>query len=160
VLAVVQQPEATDAGRKLRGRGVAPRAFTASAHRDAGIWVLPMGESGSGSGRPGQPSRRVRSNGPSRLTAWPAVLSQDGMVSRPEPGLSLAEGWRRSGLTVFELWLIDFAMGGDAPGLELEAYLYDVLHPSREHNPIAQALNSQFRNSGPCYLVGYLPEPR
>jgi hypothetical protein len=109
-----------------------PRAFTAGAHCARRVWVLLMAGSSSGSGRPPTPQRpcSARSDAPGYRTPWPAVGYQDGLVSRPEPGPSLVEAWRQSGLTVFELWLVYFAMGGDAPGLEIEAYRYGGLHPT------------------------------
>ena len=47
----------------------------------------------------------------------------------PDPDLSLAEGMRLSHLTALQLWLAYFAVGGDGSELEVEAYVYGVLHP-------------------------------
>ena len=45
-------------------------------------------------------------------------------------------------MSFFALWLSYFALGGDADGLGLDAYVHGALRPDdRQHDVIARALN-------------------
>ena len=77
-------------------------------------------------------------------------------MTGPEPGLSLADGMSRSGMTFDELWLRQLAVGGDAASLEVEAYVLGLLVPDpHQHNLIAQALNECFIDHGGDHPVDY-----
>ena len=55
-----------------------------------------------------------------------------------------------------ELWLRYFELGGMSTGLQLEAYLYGALEPSRhDHDVIAHALNERFVELGGNHPVPY-----
>ena len=55
-----------------------------------------------------------------------------------------------------ELWLRYFELGGMSTGLQLEAYLYGALRPSRhDHDLIAHALNERFVELGGNHPVPY-----
>jgi hypothetical protein len=63
---------------------------------------------------------------------------------------------RRADLSHGELWLRYFALGGMSTGLQLEAYLYGALRPSRQdHDIIAHALNERFVEMGGNHPVPY-----
>ena len=52
-----------------------------------------------------------------------------------------------------DLWLRYFDLGGMSTGLQLEAYLYGALRPSRhDHDIIAHALNERFVELGGNHL--------
>jgi hypothetical protein len=71
-------------------------------------------------------------------------------------GLSLIQGFRRSGLDLTELWLRQVAVGGIAGELELEAYLCAALLPDAlQHDTIALALNEYLRESTAADPVRY-----
>jgi hypothetical protein len=58
-----------------------------------------------------------------------------------------------------ELWLRYFELGGMSTGLELEAYLYGALEPSRhDHDVIAHALNERFVELGGNHPVPYVED--
>jgi hypothetical protein len=141
------QPRQACRARRARLRAARPRARTdltgaADAgvdHRDPGSAGL---QSGSGIGAlAGDPE--ARSHACSRLAARaPVPCWQGDLVSRPDPGLSLQEGWHLSRMSFFALWLSYLALGGDADGLGLDAYVHGALRPDdRQHDVIAQALN-------------------
>ena len=55
-----------------------------------------------------------------------------------------------------DLWLRYFELGGMSTGLQLEAYLYGALRPSRhDHDIIAHALNERFVELGGNHPVPY-----
>ena len=55
-----------------------------------------------------------------------------------------------------ELWLRYFELGGMSTGLQLEAYLYGALRPTRhDHDIIAHALNERFVELGGNHPVPY-----
>jgi hypothetical protein len=55
-----------------------------------------------------------------------------------------------------ELWLRYFELGGMSTGLQLEAYCYGALEPSRhDHDVIAHALNERFVELGGNHPVPY-----
>jgi hypothetical protein len=63
---------------------------------------------------------------------------------------------RGADLSHGELWLRYFELGGMSTGLELEAYLFGALRPSRhDHDVIAHALNERFVELGGNHPVPY-----
>jgi hypothetical protein len=55
-----------------------------------------------------------------------------------------------------ELWLRYFELGGMSTGLQLEAFLYGALRPTRhDHDIIAHALNERFVELGGNHPVPY-----
>ena len=55
-----------------------------------------------------------------------------------------------------ELWLRYFELGGMSTGLQLEAFLYGALRPTRQdHDIIAHALNERFVELGGNHPVPY-----
>jgi hypothetical protein len=63
---------------------------------------------------------------------------------------------RDASLSHGELWLRYFELGGMSTGLQLEAYLYGALLPSRhDHDVIAHALNERFVELGGNHPVPY-----
>jgi len=66
----------------------------------------------------------------------------------------------RSGLSYQELWLRQVAVGGDADGIELEAYVLGLLRlDPHQHNLIAQALNEHFLDQGQDHPTPYSQWP-
>jgi hypothetical protein len=62
----------------------------------------------------------------------------------------LAEAFAGSKLTVEELWLRYFALGGDAGKVEVEAYLSALMPlPPLQHNILAHAVNERLDELGP-----------
>ncbi len=58
-----------------------------------------------------------------------------------------------------ELWLRYFELGGMSTGLQLEAYCYGALEPSRhDHDVIAHALNERFVELGGNHPVPYIED--
>ena len=58
-----------------------------------------------------------------------------------------------------ELWLRYFELGGMSTGLQLEAYCYGALQPSRhDHDVIAHALNERFVELGGNHPVPYIED--
>lgn len=74
-----------------------------------------------------------------------------------EPPVESLDVYRQeSGLSLAELWLRYFELGGMSTGFELEGYLYGVLTPStHEHDVIAHALNERFVELGGNHPVAY-----
>lgn len=73
-----------------------------------------------------------------------------------EPGISLLEGMRLSGMSYSELWLRYIGVSGTVGGLELEAYVLGLLvADDYQHNLIAQALNEHFIEQGEDHPVAY-----
>jgi len=74
-----------------------------------------------------------------------------------DPPISQLERSRRdAGLSVRELWLRYFSLGGMASALELEAFLYGSLTPTpHDHDVIAHALNERFVELGGNHPVPY-----
>lgn len=78
--------------------------------------------------------------------------------------LKLAERVRQAescredaGLTVDELWLRCFALGGVNGPLELEAFLFGALRPNcYEYNLMAVALNEYFMDAGCRHSIAYI----
>ena len=71
-------------------------------------------------------------------------------------GLSLLDGFDRSGLSHWSLWLQYASVGGVAEQLELEAYVLGLMSPDpHEYTVIAQALNEYFVARGEDHPVAY-----
>jgi hypothetical protein len=67
---------------------------------------------------------------------------------------------RDAGLSLFELWLRYFGLGGMSAPLELEAFLVGALRPSvLEHDLVVAALNERFAELGQGRPVSY-SDPR
>lgn len=59
-------------------------------------------------------------------------------------------------LTMDELWMRYFALGGMSSALEVEAYLFGALvAPSHDHDVLAVALNERFAELGGDHPVPY-----
>ena len=66
---------------------------------------------------------------------------------------------QEAGLSLGELWLRYFELGGMSTGLELEAFLFGALEPSpHDHDVIAHALNERFVELGGNHPVPYLED--
>jgi hypothetical protein len=64
---------------------------------------------------------------------------------------------REARLSLRELWLRYFELGGMSTGFDVEAFLYGVLTPSdHDHDIIAQALNERFTELGGNHPVPYV----
>ncbi|WP_107657036.1 hypothetical protein [Nocardia suismassiliense] len=74
----------------------------------------------------------------------------------------LAAAYRASELTVNELWLRYFALGGIIGRMEMEAYLSGLMElPSLQHDMLALAINERLDEIAPArapYLPVELPE--
>ena len=78
------------------------------------------------------------------------------MVDGPT-GMSLPDALARTGLSIPELWVRYFALGGDASPFALEAYLHGVLEPAAlDHDMIAHALNEELSDRGQDRPLGYI----
>jgi len=76
------------------------------------------------------------------------------MARPPQDVLELAR--RDAGLSLYELFLRYFELGGMGSALELEAFCCGVLRPSaHEHDVVAQALNERFAELGRNRPVRY-----
>jgi hypothetical protein len=63
---------------------------------------------------------------------------------------------REAGLSLSELWLRYFELGGMSTALELEAYLFGALIPTaHDHDLVAHALNERFVELGGNHPVPY-----
>ena len=68
----------------------------------------------------------------------------------------LEEARRDVGLSISELWLRYFALGGMSTPFEIDAVLHGALVPtSRERDLLAVALNERFSELGLGYPVPY-----
>ena len=71
----------------------------------------------------------------------------------------LTEAFAGAKLTVEELWLRYFALGGDAGKMEVEAYLSGLMPlPSLQHNILAHAVNERLDEIGPPRRAPYRPD--
>ncbi len=74
----------------------------------------------------------------------------DDSLPRDQHQQDLAEAFALSQLTVEDLWLRYFALGGDAGKVEIEAYLTGLMPlPSLQHNILAHAINERLDELGP-----------
>ena len=71
--------------------------------------------------------------------------------------LGILERSRREiGMSVDDLWMRYFALGGMSTALEIEAYLVGALVvPNHDHDVIAVALNERFAELGGDHPVPY-----
>ena len=73
---------------------------------------------------------------------------------------SLDQYRRDADLSVTDLWLRYFALGGMSTPIELEAYLLGALEPSTyERNLVAHAINEHHLERGGDHPVPYIDEP-
>ncbi len=76
------------------------------------------------------------------------------MADPPATGLELAR--INAGLSHGELFLRYFELGGMSSALQVEAFLYEALEPSRhDHDIVAHALNERFVELGNNHPVPY-----
>jgi hypothetical protein len=72
---------------------------------------------------------------------------------------TLDEARRDAGLSITDLWLRYFALGGMSAPMELEAYLLGVLRPTNhEHNRVVHAINECHVEQGRDHPIPYLDE--
>jgi hypothetical protein len=82
-----------------------------------------------------------------------------GAVTGPGERVTLADGWRLSGLTCLEVWLRYFAVGGSSTAAEVGAYIIGVLQPGwYEYDMIAVAINEALIDKGLRSAVAYSDE--
>jgi hypothetical protein len=74
-----------------------------------------------------------------------------------ESPIDVLDAFRRTAeLSHSELWLRYFELGGMSTSLQLEAFLYGALRPTRhDHDVIAHALNERFVELGGNHPVPY-----
>ena len=72
---------------------------------------------------------------------------------------SLDQARRTAGLSMTELWLRYFALGGMSTPVELEAYLLGALRPTTyDHNLVVHAINEHHVERGGDHPVPYVDE--
>ncbi len=77
------------------------------------------------------------------------------------PATDLEQGRIDSGLSLGELFLLYFELGGMSTALELEAFLYNALQPSsHDHDVVAHALNERYVELGGNHPVPYWSDER
>ena len=73
-----------------------------------------------------------------------------------QPTTDLEQGRIGSGLSLGELFLRYFELGGMSSALQLEAFLYNALEPSdHDHDLVAHALNERYVELGGNHPVPY-----
>ena len=77
-----------------------------------------------------------------------------------EEALDILDIYRQeAGLSLGELWLRYFEIGGMSTAFELEAFLLGVLAPTGyDHDVIAHALNERFWELGANHPVAYMAD--
>ena len=77
-----------------------------------------------------------------------------------EPPADQLDAYRGdAGLSHGELWFRYFELGGMSTALEVEAFLYGALEPTRhDHDVIAHALNERFSELGGNHPVPYVED--
>ena len=82
-------------------------------------------------------------------------------ISATERPADLLDRYRHNaGLSHGDLWLRYFELGGMSTSIDLEAFLYGALVPSRhDHDVVAHALNERFTELGRNHLVAYSDDP-
>ena len=71
----------------------------------------------------------------------------------------LALAFAGAKMSVEELWLRYFALGGDAGKMEIEAYLEGLMPlPTLQHNMLAHAVNERLDELGPPQRAPYRPD--
>jgi hypothetical protein len=72
---------------------------------------------------------------------------------------ALRDAYVATRLTVEDLWLRYFALGGNAGKVEIEAYLSGLMPlPSLQHNILAHAINERLDELGPPPRAPYRPD--
>lgn len=68
----------------------------------------------------------------------------------------LDEARKRLGLSLNQLWLSYFTLGGKADRIEFEAFFHRLMRPDAfEYNMLAQAVNEHFMDRGEHERVPY-----
>jgi hypothetical protein len=82
------------------------------------------------------------------------------LVPIPEAAI-LEQARKRLGLSMDDLWMAYFEIGGKADPVELEAFLLGTLRPDAyQYNVIAHALNEQFVEQDQNHPVPYAHDGR
>ena len=77
-----------------------------------------------------------------------------------ERSATLERARNEAGLTVAELWLRYFALGGMSTPLEVDAYLHGALAaPDNDYDVLAHAINERFVELGGNHPVPYSDSP-
>jgi len=78
----------------------------------------------------------------------------------PESQIQMLELYRQcDGLTIEDLWLRCFELGGMNTQLQLDAFLHGANRPTlHEHNLMAIAFNEYFMEFDPCRSVPYVED--
>ena len=77
------------------------------------------------------------------------------------PSDALEQARRDASLSLPELWLRYFALGGVSTPLEVEAYLFGALRPTvHDRDLLAHALNERFSELGLKHPIPYSDDPR
>lgn len=78
------------------------------------------------------------------------------MTSHPAPGATLSAGLTHAAMTLRDLWLRYFALGGMAGPDHLRQIIDGTVTPShRDYDLMAQAINEQFIDLGRDHPVPY-----
>lgn len=82
---------------------------------------------------------------------------------KPEPfdedQRGLADAYAGTQLSLEDIWLRYFALGGDAGKVEIEAYLSGLMPlASLQHNILAHAINERLDELGPPPRAPYRPD--
>ncbi len=91
---------------------------------------------------------------------WPRTALGRSEVLRLPERVQLVDSCRQdAGLTIEDLWMRCIALGEINGVLELEAFLFGALRPTRhEYNLIAVAMNEYFIEAGLCHSIAYIEE--
>ncbi|HEV2754376.1 MAG TPA: hypothetical protein VG318_01190 [Actinomycetota bacterium] len=77
-------------------------------------------------------------------------------MTGPRDPAELDEARRHLGLTLKDLWIRYFALGGNADQIELDAFFHGLSELSRlEYNVLAHAINEAFMDHGAERRVPY-----
>ena len=78
----------------------------------------------------------------------------------PEVPVQVVEQYRQyAALSVEELWLRCFELGGMNTQLQIDAFLYGITRPTpHEHNLMAAALNQYFMEFDPSQFAPYVED--
>ena len=82
------------------------------------------------------------------------------MPKAPEVQIQLVEKYRQYAvLSIEELWLRCFELGGMNTQLQLDAFLHGIIRPTpHEHNLMAVALNQYFMEFDPSRFAPYIED--
>lgn len=73
----------------------------------------------------------------------------------------LDQARRKLGLSLNQLWMSYFTIGGKADRLEFDAFFHGVMRPDPfQYDMLAQAVNEQFMDRGDKERVPYADPPR